>query len=283
MGSRRGPDLPGVFRASRPLVFAHRGGARLAPENTLAAFERGIDVGADGVECDVHLSADGEPVVIHDATLERTTDARGPVHARTVAELARVDAGYHFDADAGYPWRGRRVGVPTLAQLLDALPDTRVIIEMKLGGAALAAAVARVIRRADAVERVCVGSFHAEAVTALRQADPAVLTSASQEEVKWTLYRSWVRWPAGRATGYCAFQVPEHAGRLRVVSPGFVRQIHREGCVVQVWVVDERERALQLLSWGVDGLISDRPDVIVQARNEFVARIERPSYEGGTP
>ena len=261
-------------------MFAHRGGARLAPENTLAAFVRGIDAGADGVECDVHLSADGVPVVIHDATLDRTTDARGPVNARTAADLARVDAGYHFDADAGFPWRGRAVGVPSLAQVLDALPDARVIIEMKLGGAALAAAVAHVIRRADAVSRVCVGSFHVEAVTALRAADPAIPTSASQAEVKWTLYRSWVRWPGGPARGYCAFQVPEHAGRVRVVSPGFVRQVHREGCVVQVWVVDERERAVQLLSWGVDGLISDRPDLIVQARNEFVAHGERPSFGG---
>jgi glycerophosphoryl diester phosphodiesterase len=269
VSSRRGPELPGVFRAAQPLVFAHRGGARLAPENTLAAFARGLDAGADGVECDIHLSADGVPVVIHDATLERTTDARGPVSARTAEELARVDAGYHHAPEAGFPWRGKGVGVPTLEALLVQCPDARVIIETKIGGALLAEAVSRVVRRADAVDRVCVGSFNTGAVAALRAVDPALTTSASREEVKWTLFRSWLRWPAGLAEGYRGFQVPERVGRLRVVSPGFVRQVHREGCAVQVWVVDEPDRAERLLSWGVDGLISDRPDIIVPVRDRW--------------
>ncbi|MDP1570426.1 MAG: glycerophosphodiester phosphodiesterase [Vicinamibacterales bacterium] len=269
MRPRCGPDLPPVFRTSRPLVFAHRGGAGLAPENTLAAFARGLAAGADGFECDVHLSADGVPVVIHDPTLDRTTDATGPVAGRTAAELARVDAGYRFDAAAGAPWRGRGVGVPALEQVLTSHPEARVIIEMKLGGPALAEAVARVVRRADAVDRVCVGSFHVPTVAALRAADPAIVSSASAREVQWTLYRSWTRWPAPPATAYRAFQVPERSGRLRIVSAGFVRQVHREGCVVQVWVVDRPDDAARLLGWGVDGLITDRPDLIVPARDAF--------------
>jgi glycerophosphoryl diester phosphodiesterase len=270
---RRGADdCPAVFRTSRPLVFAHRGGAGLAPENTLAAFARGLEAGADGVECDVHLSADGVPVVIHDPTLDRTTDASGPVAARTAAELEDVDAGYHFGAGAGFPWRGRGVGVPTLATWLEAHPDTRVIVELKLGGPALGRAVADLVRRLGAVDRVCVGSFHEDTVAAVREAAPEILTSASLREVRWTLYRSWVRWPAGLATAYGAFQVPEKAGRLRVVSPAFVRQAQREGCVVQVWVVDDPADASRLLSWGVDGLIADRPDLILPVRDQFVAR-----------
>src|SRR4030095_4189244 len=87
------------FGYSRPLVFAHRGGCVLGPENTLAAFDLGMAAGADGLEFDVHLSSDGIPVVHHDATLERTTNALGPIAARTAAELARVDAGYHFGSD----------------------------------------------------------------------------------------------------------------------------------------------------------------------------------------
>src|SRR6187549_1440186 len=89
------------FDTSRRRVFAHRGGSALAPENTLAAFELGLRVGADGIELDVHLSADGVPVVVHDPTLERTTNAVGPVAARTAAELARVDAGWHFAGTHG--------------------------------------------------------------------------------------------------------------------------------------------------------------------------------------
>ena len=108
---------------ARPLVFAHRGGCALGPENTIAAFDRGLAAGADGFELDVHLSADGIVVVCHDDTLERTTGAVGPVRARTAAELARVDAGHRFvDAAGGFPFRGRGIGVPTLRDVLERYP-----------------------------------------------------------------------------------------------------------------------------------------------------------------
>src|SRR3954466_10045111 len=105
------------FAASRPQVFAHRGGSALGPENTIAAFDMGMAAGADGLELDVHLSADGVVVVHHDPTLDRTTDASGPVAARTAAELARVDAGYRFTKNGEYPFRGQGIGVPTLAEV----------------------------------------------------------------------------------------------------------------------------------------------------------------------
>jgi glycerophosphoryl diester phosphodiesterase len=252
-------------------VFAHRGGAGLAPENTLIAFERGLAHGADGVELDVHLSRDGIPVVIHDRTLERTTDGRGPVAALTAAELAAVDAGAAFGAADGFPFRGSGHGVPTLAAVLERCPAAQVIIEMKYGTADLAGAVVDVVRRLGAGTRVCLGSFQQEALDAARQIAPELATSASQPEARWTLHRSWVRWPIVAARPYVAFQVPERAGRLRVVSPGFIRQAHREGQVVQVWVVDTEADTVRLLSWGVDGLISDRPDVTVPARDRWVA------------
>src|SRR5690606_17160459 len=104
-----------------------RGGAGLRPENTMAAFEHAVSLGVDAVECDVHLARDGEVVVIHDDTLDRTTDARGPVSALTAAELARVDAGASFvDASGGAPWRGAGIGVPRLADLLDRFTDLPV-------------------------------------------------------------------------------------------------------------------------------------------------------------
>lgn len=271
MSARRDVDPPPVFRAARPLVFAHRGGAYLAPENTLVAFQAGLAAGADGIECDVHLARDGVPVVIHDATLERTTDADGPVGARTAAELARVDAAFRFGPERGFPWRGRGVGVPALAEVLAACPDARVIAELKQDSAALGDAVARVVRAAGAVDRVCVGSYHARTIAAVRAADPAITTSATQDEVRWALYRSWLRWPLPHNGAYRAFQVPERVGRRRIVSPAFVRQAHREGRVVQVWVVDDPADAARLLAWGVDGLISDRPDLIARVRDAHAA------------
>jgi glycerophosphoryl diester phosphodiesterase len=246
------------------LVFAHRGGAKLAPENTLPAFASGLSLGSDGLECDVHLSRDGVPVVIHDATLERTTDGRGPVGALTAEALSQLDAGCRFTAlDGSMPFRGRGIGVPTLEAVLTEFPGVRVIVEMKQGDAALARAVLAVIRRTRSTDRVCVGSFYRRGLELLRAEAPDITTSASEPEARWTLYRSWCRWPFTRSRPYCAFQVPERAGRLRVVSPAFVAQAHRDNARVDVWVVDAAEDIRRLLSWGVDGVITDRPDIAV--------------------
>ncbi len=271
--------LPAVFQSDRPLVFAHRGGARLAPENTLPAIDNGMALGADGLEIDVQLSADGIPVVIHDTTLDRTTDRAGPVNALSAAELARVDAGYRFEVDGHHPFRHRGIGVPLLDDVLATYPEARVIIEMKGGQPELARAVAAAIRKADAADRICVGSFHQGSIDALRAEHPGLTTSASQREARWTLHRAWVRWPWIGTQPYCAFQVPEFAGRMRVVSPAFVRQVHRQGHVLQVWVVNERDEIRRLLDWGVDGIISDRPDIAVAARDEWL--VHRSLGEGG--
>ena len=262
--------LPPVFTSPDPLVFAHRGGARLAPENTRPAIDNGMALGADGLEIDVQLSADGIPVVIHDQTLDRTTDRTGPVGSLSASELARVDAGFHFEIDGERPFRGQGVGVPCLDDVLRRHASARVIIEMKGGQPELARAVAASIKKADAVERTCVGSFYQGSIDAIRAEHPEVTTSASQEEARWSLHRSWVRWPWIHARPYAAFQVPEKAGRMRVVSRAFVRHVHREGHVVQVWVVNEREDVARLLDWGVDGIISDRPDIAVATRDEWV-------------
>jgi glycerophosphoryl diester phosphodiesterase len=263
-------SLPDVFRAGRPLIFAHRGGSKLAPENTIAAFDTGMACGADGLELDVQLSADDIPVVIHDATLDRTTDGTGPVSDRTAAQLAEVDAGYHFAPDRGFPFRGRGQGIPTLVEVLTRYPRARLIVEVKGRSPRAGQIVARLLREHGAVDRACVGSFQPATVEAVRAFDPAIVTSASEPESRRTLYRSWFAWPSAPFRPYAAFQVPERAGRLRVVSPRFVRQVHREGQVLQVWVVDAPEQARKLLDWGVDGLITDRPDVLVGLRDDWV-------------
>jgi glycerophosphoryl diester phosphodiesterase len=257
-----------LFSSYKRLVFAHRGGAKLAPENTLASFDLGMTCGADGIECDVHLSRDGVPVVIHDNTLDRTTNLTGPVSALTAAELAQGDAGYRFAQNGAFPFRGRGIGVPSLEQLLSR-HVTPTIIELKQSEPQLARAVVDVIRRTAAIDRVCVGSFHRLAIHTIRSEAPEIDTSACEPEARWTLYKSWLRLPSIRRKPYVAFQVPERAGSLRVVSPAFVRQAHGEDATVQVWVVDLAEDVRRLLDWGVDGIISDRPDVAVAARDQW--------------
>ena len=251
-------------------MFAHRGGAKLAPENTIAAFERGLALGSDGIECDVHLSRDGIPVVIHDKTLDRTTDKIGLVNQCSASELASVDAGYRFSVEGAYPFRDKGIGVPTLEDVLWRTGAARVIIEMKGADPALARAVIEVIRKTGATDRVCVGSFYGSGLAVIRAEAPAIATSASENEARWTLYRSWCRWPVSRGLAYVAFQVPERAGSLRVISPPFVRQAHGDHARVDVWVVDQAEDIRRLFTWGVDGVISDRPDIAVATRNAWL-------------
>src|SRR6266851_289272 len=214
------------FASPRPLVFAHRGGSALAPENTLEAFDNGLALGADGLELDVHLSRDGAVVVHHDRMLDRTTTLRGPIADRTANELSRA-------------------GVPLLEEVLTRYRAARIIIEMKVNRPELAAASIDVIRRANAVDRVCLGAFGLRVLRAARALEPIIATSAAREEVRWALYRSWCRWPVSRVA-YAGYQVPEVAGWTRVVSARFVALAHDAGLGVQVWTVDREEDARRL-------------------------------------
>ena len=236
----------------------------------MPAIDNGMSFGADGLEIDVQLSSDGIPVVIHDPTLDRTTDRTGPVSALTAAELARVDAGFQFAIDGAHPFRGKGIGLPRLDEVLARHTTARIIIEMKGGQPELARAVAASVTRAGAIDRVCVSSFHQSSVDTIRAEHPEIATSASVREARWTLHRSWVRWPWVSEQPYFAFQVPEFTSRLRVVSPAFVHQVHKQGQVMQVWVVNERDDIRRLLDWGVDGIISDRPDIAVATRDAWV-------------
>jgi glycerophosphoryl diester phosphodiesterase len=255
--------VPHPFFAPGALhVFAHRGGAGLAPENTLAAFDAGLAAGADGLELDVRLAADGVAVVHHDSRLERTTNLRGPVSVWTSAELARADAGFQFRRDGATPFRGQSIGVPTLRDVLARYRDVAIIIELKEASRQLVQIVLDDVQRADAYDRVCVGSFSWRALRQVRALAPQIATSASKTEVRWALFRSRWRWPLRRAA-YTAYQVPEVSRGTRVVTPRFVGEAHDAGLHVQVWTVDRPDAARRLVDWGVDALITDRPDVIV--------------------
>lgn len=262
------------FLANRhPLVFAHRGGCALGPENTIAAFDLGRAAGADGLELDVHLSSDGISVVCHDDLLDRTTDSTGPIQARTAADLARVDAGHRYADGAGqFPFRGLGIGIPILRDVLFRYRDMVIIVEMKEDSAEIGRAVAAEVRAADAVERVCAAGYGQRSLDAARAALPEMATSASRPEAQWAVYRSIAGLPVRRAP-YNAFQVPETAGWLRIISPRFIRHAHDAGRRIQAWTIDDEPDMRRLLGWGVDGLISNRPDVAVRVRDAFVRSV----------
>jgi glycerophosphoryl diester phosphodiesterase len=270
--STQATQSTGATRWRGPQVFAHRGGCDLGPENTIAAFDIGLASGADGLEFDVHLSSDGVAVVCHDETLDRTTGASGPVRARTAAELAQVDAGCRYrDPQGAYPFRQCGVGVPTLREVLARYPDIPIIVEMKVNTEAMGRAVAADVRAADAQDRVCAAGYGQRAIDAARAALPGMPTSACHAEVRMAVYRSMAGWPVRRVP-YEMYQVPERAGIIPVATRRFIRHAHQAGLQIQVWTVDVEGDMRRLLEWGVDGLISNRPDLAVRVRNAFFRR-----------
>lgn len=256
------------------LAFAHRGGSALRPENTLLAFDHGLQVGADGLEFDVRLSRDGVVVVHHDETLDRTTNGAGPVSDYSADALAQLDATFHFRGIEGQRFMGRGQGVPRLTQVLSRYPGIPLIIELKGRDPELGRRALDAVRAARALDRVCFGGFSRRVLQAVRDAEPDACTSAAREEVRWFLYRSWVGL-APTATAFRALQVPECAGRTRVVSRRFVEAAERAGVPVQVWTVDLPADMERLLGWGVNALISDRPDLAAQVIRRW--RAQQPS------
>ncbi len=233
------------------LVIAHRGASATFPENTGQAFREALCQGADALEFDVRCSADGVPVVIHDPTLDRTTHRRGRVSELTLEEIQRSDA-------------GGGEGVPSLEQVLEAFSSTPLLIEVKEPRAA--EPTLAVARRHGAEQRVVIGSFHDDAVTPFRAA--RIRTAASRRETRHIWMAARLRFLCWRGR-YDVVSVPEMAGGLRVVTPRFIRFVKRMGCTVHVWTVDGENDAVRLWEWGVNGVITNRPEAMKRILNEY--------------
>lgn len=262
--------------AGAPLLVAHRGGAGLAPENTLEAFTAARrDWAADMIEMDVRLTADGACVVIHDARVDRTTDGEGDVASFTLPALRDLDAGYNFTPDGGntFPFRGGGVRISTLDEVLETLPDMRFTIEVKAPEAQLP--FFETARRHGAVDRIVAAGMHAAERTRFSEWPGARSASVEQVRPFYLLHRLGL----GRLWGPRAdvLQVPERWGSWRLVTPGFIRDAHRHGIAVQVWTVDDPEAMARLLAWGVDGIQSDRPDRLADVMSRRLGRPTAPA------
>jgi glycerophosphoryl diester phosphodiesterase len=245
--------------SSRP-VIAHRGASASAPENTLAAFELAMQQGADAFELDVRLTRDGAPVVIHDATLERTTSLTGPVRARTLAELRAADAGHWYTPDGGrtMPCRDHGVRIPTLAEVLWTFPAMPVLIEVKEPD--VQHAVHRVLVDEGACERCVVASEDDAALTLFREGP--VPCGASARDIG-ELYRAVLfrrRLPRAR---YRLLSVPLRHRGLPVPTRRFVAAARRLGCPVHVWTVNDPATARRLWARGVAGVVTNEPKAMV--------------------
>jgi glycerophosphoryl diester phosphodiesterase len=242
-----------------PLLIAHRGGAALAPENTLVAFRQAIDDwGADMVELDVRASADGRCMVIHDPTVDRTTDGTGAVEAMTYDELRRLDAGYRFTPDGGrsFPFRGRGIRIPTIEEVLEALPTIPLTVEVKV--AAAARPLFEAIERVGAAGRI-VAAAEEDRCRALFGSYPGPLSASRSQMLRFFLLHH-ARLSAFWQPAVDAVQIPERWRGRQLLTPRLVRDFHARGFAVHVWTVNEVDDMERLLEWGVDGLVTDYPD-----------------------
>lgn len=247
-----------------PLAIAHRGGAALAPENTLAAFGRSVALGVRYLETDVRLTADGELMCFHDEGLQCVTTGSGPFAQRTRAEL---DAVLVRGAD------GTLAPIPSLAEALEAFPEACFTVDLK--DRAAIAPMARLLRREDYGRRVCVAGAWDGWLELLRSQAPHVQTALGWRSLTTLIStsRAGAPVPARLVQGRFA-HVPLHLGRVPVHSAALVRRAARLGVRVVVWTVDEPAQMHHLLDMGVDGLISDRPDVLREVM------LERGSWPG---
>ena len=244
------------------LVFAHRGGGGLYPENTLGAFEYSVKMGVDVLELDVHATRDGTLVVMHDANVERTTDGRGKVSEMTLGEVRKLDAGYKFSTDGGqnFPFRGRQITIPTLEEIFDALPNKTFNIEPKQETPSIIAPLCSLLRARKMTDKVIVGSFRQSIIDEFRRECPEIATAASPSEATEYLALS----KSGLSEAYSppmqALQIPENLGSLSIVTKDFVENAHRKNLKVHVWTINEPDAMQRLISIGVDGIMTDYPD-----------------------
>lgn len=261
----------------RPLLFAHRGASRVAPENTLEAFDMAARLGAQVLEMDVHATADGEVVVLHDAALNRTTDGSGPVRAIPYAQLAQLDAGCKFrTAHGASPFKGRGVVVPRLEDVLRSFPRMAFNIEIKAADPRLIRQVLDLFARVGVSAQQVVLAAGVDSVMALLEAaKPGIPLGMSARQAWRTVRGSYLgRVPEGLAGR--ALQIPPSFRGLSLATSRVVARTRACGIPVHVWTLNHPRLARKYLERGVDGVMSDDPgalsDLFAQYRGAVAAR-----------
>ncbi|HEX6559037.1 MAG TPA: glycerophosphodiester phosphodiesterase [Longimicrobiales bacterium] len=264
-------SAPRAALAGGPLLVAHRGGGGLKPENTLAAFLEADSVWrADMCELDVRATSDGHCVVIHDATVDRTTNGTGAVAAMTLAEIQSLDAGYRFSTDGGrsFPWRDQGFRVPTIEEVFAALPAMRFTVEVKIASAQVP--LFKAIAEYQATERAIAAGERNAYRTLFHAYRGPISASLEQSLPFYFMHRmrmaalSWMRADV--------VQMPEHYRGRRMLTARLVQDLHARGILVHVWTVNAIDDMHRLLDWGVDGLITDFPDRLARVLHERTGR-----------
>lgn len=239
--------------------MAHRGGSRLAPEDTLSAFQNAAKLGVDVLEMDVHSTADGEVVVLHDDTVDRTTDGTGPVTGFTLDDLQTLDAAFHFTRDGGatYPLRGTGVIIPTLDDVLAGFPDAHFSIEIKQPAPLIVDEVLALLDAHDARDRVVIASFFDPVMADLRAKAPDLLTTFTLSEM--------FQWSLVTETDTYEPPAPVVQAPVDMLTDTMITVAQSHGVAVQVWTVNDRANMDRLIRLDVDGILTDDPALLADA------------------
>jgi glycerophosphoryl diester phosphodiesterase len=254
------------FTSDDFLVIAHRGGRGLGPENTLDLFKQTVEMGVDVLEMDLRRTKDGVLVVLHDRSVDRTTNGKGPIENYTLKELKALDAAYYWSPDDGtsFPLRGQGITVPTLTEVFETFPDMRFILEIKDTELDTIESLGRIIREYNKEHRVIVASFDSSALKHFRTIAPAVATSATAMEAFpfYWLYR--LRLDSVYTPHAQVLMLPLYYRKKEVITSRFLKTVHQKNIRVHVWTVNRKSRMKHLLALGVDGIMTDYPDRLIE-------------------
>lgn len=249
-----------------PLVIAHQGGDGLWPGDTLYAFEQAAALDVDVLEMDLHITKDGVLVINHDETVDRTTEGSGTIEDMNLTEIKALDAGYDWTNDEGstYPYRGMGITVPTLDEVFQTFAGYHMNIEIKTTEASMAVPFCDTIRAHNMQGKVLVASFLDERMQEFRQVCPEVATSSARQET--TVFVILSKAFLGRfySPRFYSLQVPEESSGITVMTAQFVRAAHERNLHVEPWTIDDPVQMKLYIDWGVDGLITDRPDLMLK-------------------
>ncbi|MBL8090680.1 MAG: glycerophosphodiester phosphodiesterase [Anaerolineales bacterium] len=248
------------------LVIAHQGGDGIAPGNTMLAFQNAVDIGVDVLEMDLHITKDDVLVLIHDETIDRTTNGTGEVESMTLDELKTFDAGYDWSRDEGvtFPFRGQGITIPTLEEVFTAYPDKRMVIEIKKSNASMIEPFCNMIREYNMQEKIVVASFYDDKMKAFREACPEVATSSAKNETTVFVLLSKVFLTGFYSPQFYSLQVPEESSGITVMTESFIRAAHERNLAVEPWTINDEETMRKFIEWGVDGIMTDRPDIMIE-------------------
>jgi glycerophosphoryl diester phosphodiesterase len=254
---------------NRPLVIAHQGGDGLWPGNTMLAFENAVALGVDWLEMDLHATADGALVLMHDATVDRTTNGTGALQEKSLQDLQDLDAGYYWspDGEETFPYRDQGLTPANLAEVFEAFPQMPMNVEIKQVEPTIAEPLCQLIRQYGKQDSVLVASFHQQALDEFRSVCPEVSTSASQGEIINFFIRHKMALGGTYSPSAQAVQVPERRSGLQVLDQRFADDAHDRGLHVHAWTINDTADMQRLVERGVDGIITDRPDRLLELLN----------------